>query len=168
MYVIADKGQLRKVDDGFPVGHLDVNRLLANWRWLCPAKMRLIARNAFGDLFLSGEDGKVHWLDIGSGKLSQLTNSEEHFRACLREKEFREHWFAEQDERESALRGLIPGADQCIAFALPLVFKEAGPGNKAYIVDIYECVSFLGNLHHQLAGVADGEKVRLVVKPKHT
>src|SRR5579864_7151824 len=66
MYILIGKDRLKKVEGDFPVSHLDVDRLLANWRWLCPAKMHLLARNAFGDLFLGDEGGRVHWLDVGA------------------------------------------------------------------------------------------------------
>lgn len=39
------------------VDHLDVDLILVEWRWLCPQRVELVARNAFGDLFLSDEVG---------------------------------------------------------------------------------------------------------------
>jgi len=50
--------------DYFLVDHLDVNRLLREWRWLCPQPLELVARSAFGDLFLGDEAGKIFKLDI--------------------------------------------------------------------------------------------------------
>jgi hypothetical protein len=166
MYILIGKDRLKKVEGDFPVSHLDVDRLLANWRWLCPQKMRLITRNAFGDLFLCDDGGRVHWLDVGVGKLEKLTDSEEQFRACLQGEEFRERWLVEVAEENAANRGLVPNADQCIAFAVPIVFMEGGKDNKPYIIDLYEGVSFLGDLHHQLLGVSDSEKVRLHAYPR--
>jgi hypothetical protein len=166
MYILIGKGRVKKVDGDFPVRHLDVDRLLAEWRWLCPAKMQLIARNAFGDLFLCDEGGHVHWLDVGAGRLEKLTDSEEQFHACLQVEEFRERWFGEVAEENAANRGLVPNTNQCIAFAVPIVFKEGGKDNKPYIIDLYEGVSFLGDLHQQLLGVSDGEKVRLHPYPR--
>jgi hypothetical protein len=32
-----------------------------------------------------------------------------------------------------------------------------------YVADLYEYVSFLGNIHHQMANLPDGSKVRLRV-----
>ena len=164
MYIFADN-KLRRVEAGFPVDDLDIDRLLANWRWLCSQKMRLIGRNAFGDLFLCDEVGHVHWLDVGVGNLEKLTDSEAQFQACLKEKEFRERWLAEDDEESNAKRGLIPNAEQCIAFEIPIVFKE-GRDTEPYIIDLYECVSFLGDLHQQLRGLPDGAEVRLIIGPK--
>ena len=56
----------------FPVESLDVERLLADWRWLCPGSMTLVARNAFGDLFLQTADGKILWLDVEAGSLTEI------------------------------------------------------------------------------------------------
>jgi hypothetical protein len=53
---------------------------------------------------------------------------------------------------------------QCIAFDVPVVFEE-GANNSAYIVDIYDCVGFLGDLHRQLVTLPDGTKVEVVIKP---
>jgi hypothetical protein len=166
MYVRSEENRFKKVEEGFPVSHLDIDRLLGEWRWLCPEKMGLIARNAYGDLFLTNEGGAVFWLDVSGGKLSKIAVSEVEFRASAATKELRELWFAEADEERAALRGLIPNADQCIGFATPIVFKEASSGNKPYVIDLYEGVSFLGHLHQQVRDVPDGGKVRLLIKPK--
>ena len=61
------------------VGDLDGERLLSDWRWLCPQKVTLIARNAYGDLFLRDQSGRVFWLDVAGGTLLQVADSEEQF-----------------------------------------------------------------------------------------
>ena len=61
-------------------------------------------------------------------------------------------------------RGLIPGDGQCIGFSTPVVFAEAGGLDSAYIADLYEHVSFLGDIHHQISTLPDGAKVRLVAQ----
>jgi hypothetical protein len=43
----------------FDIEHLDTNRLLEQWHWLCTEPVTLIARNGFGDLFLRTVEGKV-------------------------------------------------------------------------------------------------------------
>jgi hypothetical protein len=147
-----------------PVDDLDCERLLAEWRWLCPQKVTLINRNTFGDLFLRDEEGKVLWLDIASGKLSQIANSESCFLALSEDAGKLEEWFAESDERDAAERGLIPGPSQCIGFSVPLVFAESISGNIPYIADIYDYLGFLGDLHKQVATTPDGTKVKLIIK----
>jgi hypothetical protein len=46
------------------------------------------------------------------------------------------------------------------------VFAEGGTPDTAYVADIYEHVSFLGDLHQQLSASPDGSKVRLRVASK--
>jgi hypothetical protein len=61
-------------------------------------------------------------------------------------------------------RGLIPDVGQCIGFKTPLVFAESSDPDNAYITDIYDHVSFLGDLHLQISGLPEGTKVRIHVK----
>ena len=153
------------VDHWFRIRHLDVERLLANWRWLCPGQRTLIARSAFGDLFLADEPGQISWLNVSRGQLWVLANAEPEFRELLENPENRNTWFGENDELGFAAKGLVPSDTQCIGFDVPLVFKE-GATRKPYLVDIYENVYFLGDLYQQIAGVPDGSTIKLIVKPR--
>jgi hypothetical protein len=60
--------------DPFAADHLDVERLLKEWRWLAVGPMTLVARTVFGDLFLRDESNAVFWLDATAARLSKLTN----------------------------------------------------------------------------------------------
>lgn len=148
----------------FIVDHLDVDRLLSEWRWLCPQPMALVARSAFGDLFLRDEAGRVFKLDIAIGQMQELTGSEAEFRNFASRKEKREEWFAESDELAAFEKGLKPNQDQCIVFKTPIMFAEAGTPNNAYVGSLYEQVSFLGDLNRQLSQLPDGSKVQLRIQ----
>ena len=148
------------MDRWFEVQHLQIDRLLKEWRWLCPHDVKLLARSVFGDLFVMDESGRVFHLDVAIGKFKEIASSEPEFRSLSNEEKFREEWFSETDERNATNRGLIPDGSQCIGFDVPLVFAESDSG-KPYIADLYEYVSFLGDLNRQLADVPDGRKIRL-------
>ncbi len=150
------------------MARLNSEKLLANWRWLFEARASLVARTAFGDLFFRDESGVVFWLRGDIGRLERIADSEAHFRESARSIECRERWFAESDERAAADRGLIPNSTQCITFKFPVVLAESGSGNEGFIADLYECVSFLGNLNRQISELPDGAKVRLVIGPNPT
>jgi hypothetical protein len=146
------------------VEHLDVEKLLSGWRWLCPQRLALVARNAYGDLFLCDESGRIFLLNVGIGKFAEIADTEAEFIESANTPENREEWFAESDELAADAEGLTPGPHQCIGFSIPIVFAESGyPGN-AYIADIYDCVGFLGDLHRQIAQLPDGERVELKIK----
>ena len=149
----------------FQVQHLDIERLLLQWRWLCRGPEKLIARGAFGDLFLADESGHIWWLDVAVAKLTNIAASEVEFRDLLDHRPNRDQWFAETDEQTAAEKGLVPNHTQCIGFEIPLVFEESG-ASKPYLIDIYEHVSFLGDLNRQIAEVSDGGKVNLIVGQK--
>jgi hypothetical protein len=154
------------MDKFFDVAHLSVERLLTEWRWLCPEPVTLLARNAFGDLFLLKESGKVFKLDISVGKLCEIAESEGNFRTLATTAAMRNDWFAESDELSARQRGLVPNQSQCIAFKIPLVFAESGGPDNVYVADLYEQVSFLGDLNRQISELPEGAKVRLVVGKK--
>jgi hypothetical protein len=149
----------------FDVKHLDIDRLLAEWRWLCSRPMQLVARNVFADLFVADESGKIVRLDVAIGKIEALADSNAQFRELAENPENRGHWFAETEEQGFAAKGLIPNETQCIAFNIPLVFADPGKARRAYIADIYEQVSFLGDINRQIADVPSGEKVTLKINP---
>ena len=149
----------------FSVEHLDVERLLSKWRWLCPFQVALVARTAFGDLFLRDEADAIFWLNTDVGNLTKIARSEAEFREMAETTEKRQVWFAEPREREFANGGLTPNDSQCIGFSVPLVFAETGHPNTPYVIDLYEHVSFLGDLNRQISGLPDGAKVRLKVVP---
>ena len=154
------------MDTRFDVSKLDVDRLLEQWRWLCPQHVTLLARNGFGDLFLQAEDGRVLWLDVTTGTLHEIASSKSEFAERLTEPAGREVWLSEDDLQSCEKRGLTLDDCKCIGFKTPLVFAESAttPDN-AYVADLYEQVSFLGDLHRQIADQPNGAKVRLQVNP---
>jgi hypothetical protein len=82
------------MDSIFDVAHLSVERLLENWRWLCPEPFVLLARNVFGDLFLQKASNRVFKLDVSVGQLTEIAESEEQFRRLAGTEEKRQEWFA--------------------------------------------------------------------------
>ena len=148
----------------FDISELDASRLLEQWRWLCGESVILLARNGFGDLFLRTIEGKVIWLNVGSGTVCEVAESESSFRDSLNDPAKRDIWLAEQSLETHAVRGLRLNEFQCIGFKVPVVFAEsANVSSNGYVADLYEQVSFLGNLHRQIANLPNGAKVRLKV-----
>jgi hypothetical protein len=86
------------------------------------------------------------------------------FKDSLKHSANRELWFAGQQLEAFAALGLKPNALQCIGFKVPVIFAESAKlPNNAYVADLYEQVSFLGDLHRQIVDTPDGTKVRLKV-----
>ena len=152
------------IDQAFQVDTLKIDQLLADWRWLCPEPLSLLARNAFGDLFLLNSEGAVLWLEVATGKLSEIATSRSQFLDLLKHDETRETLLAEADTRAAAQQGLQPSVTQCIGFKIPVVFSESKEvSDNAYVADLYERLSFLGDLHRQIANFPDGTKMKLQI-----
>lgn len=152
------------MENAFQVAHLNVERLMADWRWICPQPVRLVARSVFGDLFLRTNEGKVLWLNVTLGKLTEVAESVRQFRELLESAAIREKWFAESDAKAAAENGLKPDANQCIGYATPLIFAESRYAGNAYVADLYDHIGFLGDLHKQVSTLPDGAKVELRVR----
>jgi len=150
------------MDRIFDVANISVERLMKEWRWLYPDPVTLLARSTFGDLFLRKESGEVVKLNVSIGQITEIAGSEEEFLRLAGTEERLQEWFAKADELAAAQRGLIPNSEQCIGFKIPLMFAESGVPNNAYLADLYEQVSFLGDLHRQISKLPDGTKVRFV------
>lgn len=151
------------MEEWFEVDGLDTERLLAEWRWLCPNRLRMVARNVFGELFLQHESGAIFRLNTTTGKFSKVSESESEFQTLAKREKCSE-WFAESESLAYERLGLTPNSSQCIGFPVPAVFAEGGRPDTAYVADLYEYVSFLGDLHRQIASVPDGSKVELKIQ----
>src|ERR1035441_2933234 len=101
------------MENWFAVDYLDVERLLADWRWLCPKPMALVAKNSFADLFLRDESGEIFRLDVAVGKLTKVADSEAQFRELAESREKRKEWFKEAAEQAASERGVRTQRTPC-------------------------------------------------------
>ena len=111
-------------------------------------------------MFLKTTNGKILWLNVGNGTMTEIAESELVFKHLLAESAKREIWFAELQLAAFAEQGLKPNDLQCIGFKTPVVFAESCECSEQRL---YEQVSFLGDLHRQIADSPNGGKVTLKV-----
>jgi hypothetical protein len=153
----------------FDIDGISSERLLHEWKWLAPGEFGLLAVNAFGDLFLQDVHGSVQRLDVTSGTIFAVAASTAEFREAAREAANKRDWFREELAEQAEKKGCRPGKGECVGGKIPFVFKESTnrPDNM-YVADLYEYVSFMGNLHRQISDVQNGGKVRIIVQsPPH-
>jgi hypothetical protein len=93
--------------------------------------------------------------------VTKVAASEKEFRELALTSERQEEWFAVKDEKAAIARGLEPSETRRIGFSGPLVFAESGSPDTVYVADLYEHVSFLGDLNRQISDLPEGAKVRL-------
>ncbi|HWX93634.1 MAG TPA: hypothetical protein VNY29_13460 [Terriglobales bacterium] len=143
------------------------DKLLADWRWLCPQDVRRVAVDAFGDLILEDGLGLVWRLDTSAAQLDRISPSVEEFKQPAESSEKRKEWFFEEVALSLGEQGFRPTKGQCLGYETPTVFKEStGAGTNVYLANLDEYVPFLGDLHEQIKDMPDGGEVRIVVGPK--
>ena len=151
----------------FDVDGISLDRLLQKWKWLVGGEFKLLAVNAFGDLYLEGVDGVVKRLDIAGGEVSAIARSRHEFERAAKEAASKRDWFLENDAEQAERRGYRPGKGQCIGSKIPWVFQEsADVAENLYVANLYEYVSFMGDLHQQITDVPNGGKVRIKIQPR--
>ncbi len=151
----------------FDLRDLSVEKLLHAWRWLCPEDFQLVAINAFGDLFLENKQGAILQLDVAAGTLSPISDSLAEFKSLATSPEKQKICFHSDLEAQLERNGFRLCEKQCFGYKIPAVFKESATiVDNVYIADMYEYVSFLGDLHEQLRDRADGAKVRIDIRPR--
>lgn len=149
----------------FDIDGISSERLLQEWQWLTAGEFRLLAANAFGDLFLQDVQGKVHRLDVTGGTISAIAASPAGFREAAKDTANKKEWFLEELAELAERKGCSPGKGQCVGGKIPFVFKEsANRPDNMYVADLYEYVSFMGDLHRQISEVPDGGEVRIKVQ----
>lgn len=148
----------------FDVEGISVEPLLHEWRWLFEGEFQLLAVNAFGDLFLVDAQDKVYRLDVTGGTISVVASSTREFFDAANDVNEKREWLLDRLEQEAAQKGLRPSKGQCIGYKVPPVFKESVTTQQnAYVADLYEYVSFMGDVHEQINDVPDGSQVRVKI-----
>ena len=101
------------------LSELDGERILEQWSWLVRG-MRLVAMNAFGDLFLVDPSGSVHMLDVALGELHPIASTVEELQEKAKDPGTAEKWFMPKLVEEARSRGLQPDDSQCLSFRKPI------------------------------------------------
>jgi hypothetical protein len=120
--------------------------------------------NRFGDVFAVFEDESVNMLDVGRGALTRVADNREHFATKVDEDDNGNEWFMVELVDKCVAAGLTLNGNQCYGFTTPPIFREGRyEVDNLHAISIAEHYSFLADLHHQIDGLPDGSKVKVVV-----
>lgn len=62
------------------------------WSWRIPESYRVVLLSLFGDWFLADSQDRIHMLDLASGQLRLIANSEVEFFGMLDGEDHRREW----------------------------------------------------------------------------
>jgi hypothetical protein len=111
---------------------------------------------ALGDLFSRHADGRVYWLDAGSGQAQVVASNEDEFRSSLTNSDNMDYWFGPSLVERLREAGIAREPRQCYSYVqLPIL-----GGN--YEIDnfrVYDVVTHFrvwGPIHEKLKHLPDG------------
>jgi hypothetical protein len=145
-----------------PIEGLPFDSLLADWRWLVANNYTPIMMTAFGDLFLHGDAGPVHFLDLMTGRFKQVAESEEELSTLCEDRSRCRTWFIGflVMELRKTLGELAPG--ECYGCKLPLSLGgELAPDNFQR-TDLQTHYSVMGQLHRPTHNLPLGTKIKRI------
>jgi hypothetical protein len=133
--------------------------LLCDWRWLLGDSMQLLLVSALGDMFLADAEGRIFWLDTGTGQLQQIAGSETEFKQLMQQKENADQWFIPQLVGDLMAGGIRLSPGQCYSYKKPPILGgEIEPANFEP-ADLSVHFSLLGQLHRKVKDLPPGAKI---------
>jgi hypothetical protein len=104
-------------------------------------------------------------LDVGSGTLTRLADSQEQFAGLLDTAENADVWLMIGFVDACVAAGIRPGPDQCYGYKVPPMLGGAYDIANVEPADLSVHYAFLADIYAQTKDLPDGSKVRVVVGP---
>lgn len=133
---------------------------LESWSWLGGlATQSPVLANAFGDVFLQGEDGSFSFLDTIGGKLEHLWPDAAALQSTINTSEAQDEYLMAGLVNAAAEAGLAPGPDQVLSFkTAPILGGELAPSNLE-LTDFVVAVNLAGQIHEQVRSLPPGTPI---------
>jgi hypothetical protein len=133
--------------------------LLSQWRWLIGEDTTLFMVSSCGDMFLSDQNGRVLWLDSGTGQLLQIANSVAEFDSLRQQQQNADQWFMPQLVGDLLVKGVKLGPGECYSYKKPPVLGGEIALSNFEPTDLSVHFSALGQIHKQVKHLPAGTKI---------
>jgi hypothetical protein len=141
----------------------DWAKLLSGWRDALPEDFTLWMVNRFGDVFIVHDDGSVHMLDVGAGRIERVANSRDHFCTLIDAGENANNWLMIPLVDASVASGLVLRESQCYGYKVPPILGGKYEVSNVEPTDLSVHYAFLADIYRQTKDVPDGIAIRVVV-----
>ena len=143
--------------------HLKRNEILQDWVWLIGKDKLPILITSFGCAFVQGRsDGKVYFLDVLTGELTQVASSPEKLQEKLNIHEFSNQYLHMQLVDDLMDAGVSLEHNQVYSFKHPLVLGGVFESENIEVSDISVHFSFHGQVHEKVKSLPEGADVNAV------
>jgi hypothetical protein len=133
--------------------------LLSDWRWLVGDEMHLFMVSSCGDMFLSDRQGRVFWLDSGTGQLQQIACSRAEFDTLRQQQQYADQWFMPQLVGDLMASGVQLGPGQCYGYKKPPILGGEITIDNFEPTDLSVHFGILGQIHRQVKDLPPGTKI---------
>ncbi len=141
----------------------DWNELLSGWTGLMAEEFTLWMVNRFGDLIITYDDGSVHFLDVGSGTLAKLADSQDQFVERVDHEGNAANWFMIPLVDDCVAAGMTLLPNQCYGYKIPPFLGGAYNVDNCEPTDMSVHYAFLADIWRQTKDLPDGTKIKAVV-----
>jgi len=139
------------------------DRLIKNWTWLIGSDKQVLIISAIGDMFLTDNNSRVYWLDVGSGELKIIADSIQDFEEKLKNIKQVNEWFMIDLTTELRLSDKKLREGQVYSYyKLPIIGGNYTVDNFAPLT-IEAHFDYLGDIHKQIKDLPDGTKVEIKI-----
>jgi hypothetical protein len=138
---------------------VDLDGLLSEWRWLADESFDPIVISALGDLFLRNDDGRIFWLNAGSGQLTKVADSAEEFKRLMVQAENANDWFVPQLVGDILASGKRLKAGECFGYKVPPVLGGEIEPDNFEPTDLQVHFGILGQIHRQVKDLPPGTPI---------
>ncbi|MFT3880234.1 MAG: DUF1851 domain-containing protein [Gemmatales bacterium] len=138
---------------------LDCDRLLLHWRWLVPESLRPFSLTMFGDWFFEDSAGRVLFLDIIAGQLSEIAPSRKAFLTERDKQENLDQWFMADLALLCWERGMRPEPGQCLSFKIPPVLSGPLEVDNIEVNDLMVHESIMAQIHRGAKDLPEGTRI---------
>ena len=138
---------------------VDFNDLLSEWRWLVGQEYQPVIISALGDLFLRQDDGRIFWLNTGSGELAEVAKDAEEFKNLIVQSDNTDEWFLPNLIGDLLASGKTLGAKECFGYKIPPVLGGKYEPDNFEPTDLSVHFGILGQIHFQIKDLPPGTKI---------
>jgi hypothetical protein len=128
---------------------LDPGRLLEYWRASLPERATLWFVNRLGEPFLTGSDGAIHWLVVGTGALARVAPDRQAFASMLDQADTANEWLRIPLIDASRRAGMQLGPEECYGFKIPPPLLGRYEVSNLQPTNIYSHYSWLAHITRQ-------------------
>ena len=141
-----------------------IHTLATSWQWLLPNGFTPILFSILGDMFFQEATEEVYWLNTGTGEVTVVAKSAEHFNELLASAEA-DNWFMPNLVEQLHAAGKIPTENQCYTYVTLPIFAEGNYDiENLNPVPASEHFAMTGELLNHLQGLKDGATVNFSIE----